>query len=137
MFKNLCKKLQKAEYLNFYQNTNDTGYQSQVTESLTQSRALIKYFSELGKMHDSKSTIDLKLIKGLLEKGADINFPDKHGQTVFMEVARGNILCLFVCYLVGGNTWGSVIIFAYELFANSCIIIWIELTCLLSCFPKH
>lgn len=83
-------------------------------------------------MHDSKSTIDLQLIKGLLEKGADINFPDKHGQTVFMEVARGNILCLFglvgclqISYLVlfsRGKYLGSVIIFTYELFAKSCSI---------------
>ena len=37
----------------------------------------------------SQETIDLSFLKNLLDNGADVNFPDKHGQTILHEVARG------------------------------------------------
>ena len=64
-----------------------------MTEELSMSRGLIKYFAKLGKDPDPKSTIDLKYISTMLSNGADINFPDRHGQVPFMEVARGRCLC--------------------------------------------
>ena len=56
------------------------------------SRSLIKYFAQLGKCEDESMQIDLKFVRNHLDLGADVNFPDKHGQTMLHEVARGNVM---------------------------------------------
>ena len=58
-------------------------------DSLASCRALIVYFSKLAKSKDDSETIDLNFVDSLLQSGADINFPDKHGQTVLHEISRG------------------------------------------------
>ena len=58
-------------------------------DSLASCRALIVYFSKLAKSRDDNETIDLNFVDSLLQSGADINFPDKHGQTVLHEISRG------------------------------------------------
>ena len=63
--------------------TNDKG------DSLASCRALVVYFSKLAKSKDDNETIDLNFVDSLLQNGADINFPDKHGQTILHEIARG------------------------------------------------
>ena len=47
------------------------------------------YSSKLAKKNDEEEQIDLNFVANLLDSGADINFPDKHGQTISHEVARG------------------------------------------------
>ena len=56
--------------------------------SLASCRALIVYFSKLAKSKDDEELIDLNFVESLLLSGADINFSDKHGQTVLHEVSR-------------------------------------------------
>ena len=56
---------------------------------LASCRALIIYFSKLAKTKDDEEKIDLNFVDSLLQNGADINFPDKHGQTALHEIARG------------------------------------------------
>jgi len=58
-------------------------------DSLASCRALIVYFSKLAKSRDDNETIDLNFVDSLLQNGADINFSDKHGQTVMHEISRG------------------------------------------------
>lgn len=58
-------------------------------DSLASCRALIIYFSKLAKSKDDNETIDLNFVDSLLQSGADINFADKHGQTVMHEISRG------------------------------------------------
>ena len=58
-------------------------------DSIASCRALIIYFSKLAKTKDEDETVDLNFVDSLLQNGADINFPDKHGQTVLHEIARG------------------------------------------------
>lgn len=65
------------------QKTNSKG------ESLASCRALIVYFSKLAKSRDDNETIDLNFVDSLLQNGADVNFPDKHGQTIMHEISRG------------------------------------------------
>ena len=50
-------------------------------------RALIIYFSKLASTPNSED-VDLNFVEGLIANGADINVTDKHGQTIFHEVAR-------------------------------------------------
>lgn len=73
--------------MNYYNKlrvtTNEKG------DNLASCRALIIYFSKLAKSKDEEELIDLNFVESLLDNGADINFPDKHGQTIFHEVARG------------------------------------------------
>ena len=57
--------------------------------SLASCRALIIYFAKLAKTKDEEERIDLNFVDSLLQNGADINFPDKHGQTPLHEIARG------------------------------------------------
>ena len=57
--------------------------------SLRASRSLLKYFAKLGKDENPDALVDLNYIRNHLANGADINFPDKQGQTVLFEVARG------------------------------------------------
>ena len=63
--------------------TNEKG------DNLASCRALIVYFSKLAKSKDDEELIDLNFVESLLDNGADINFSDKHGQTILHEVARG------------------------------------------------
>ena len=63
--------------------TNEKG------DNLASCRALIVYFSKLAKSKDEAEVIDLNFVESLLENGADINFPDKHGQTLLHEISRG------------------------------------------------
>lgn len=56
--------------------------------SLASCRALIVYFSKLAKTRDDDELIDLNFVESLLQSGADINFSDKHGQTIMHEIAR-------------------------------------------------
>ena len=58
-------------------------------DSIASCRALIIYFSKLAKTKDEDETVDLNFVDSLLQNGADINFPDKHGQTVLHEISRG------------------------------------------------
>ena len=58
-------------------------------DSLASCRALIVYFSKLAKTKDDDETIDLNFVDSLLQNGADINFTDKHGQTIMHEISRG------------------------------------------------
>eukprot|EP00111_Clytia_hemisphaerica_P008770 TCONS_00025648-protein len=57
-------------------------------DSLASCRALIVYFSKLAKSRDDDETIDMNFVDSLLQNGADINFSDKHGQTVMHEISR-------------------------------------------------
>ena len=63
-------------------------------DSIASCRALIIYFSKLAKTKDEDETVDLNFVDSLLQNGADINFPDKHGQTVLHEISRVDILML-------------------------------------------
>ena len=63
--------------------TNEKG------DNLASCRALIVYFSKLAKSKDEAEVIDLNFVESLLENGADINFSDKHGQTILHEISRG------------------------------------------------
>lgn len=56
--------------------------------SLASCRALIVYFSKLAKSRDDEELIDLNFVESLLQSGADINFSDKHGQTMMHEISR-------------------------------------------------
>ena len=58
-------------------------------DSIASCRALITYFSKLAKTKDEDETVDLNFFDSLLQNGTDINFSDKHGQTVLHEIARG------------------------------------------------
>ncbi len=53
----------------------------------TNNRALIIYFSKLASVSKVEN-IDLDFVEELIKSGADVNVADKHGQTVFHEVAR-------------------------------------------------
>ena len=56
---------------------------------ITSSRTLIIYFAELAKASlEVPQELDFEFIEGLLEEGADLNFTDRHGQTIMHEVAR-------------------------------------------------
>ena len=56
--------------------------------SLASCRSLILYFSKLGKAKDENENIDLKFLESMLKGGTDVNFADKHGQTIMHEIAR-------------------------------------------------
>ena len=50
--------------------------------------ALLHYFAKLASSNDARDTMDYDFVESLLKNGASINTTDKHGQTVFHEVAR-------------------------------------------------
>ncbi len=50
--------------------------------------ALLHYFAKLASSNDPSDTMDYDFVESLLKNGASINTADKHGQTVFHEVAR-------------------------------------------------
>ena len=51
------------------------------------SKAFIIYFSKLAHAQEAE-LVDFDFVESLLEGGASVNSTDKHGQTVFHEVAR-------------------------------------------------
>ena len=51
-------------------------------DSLASCHSLIMYFSKLANVKDKEELVDLNFVESLFENGADINFPDRHGQTV-------------------------------------------------------
>lgn len=58
-------------------------------EALISSKTMIIYFAKLAKASlEEEQVIDFDFLQELLDEGADINFMDSHGQTVFHEVAR-------------------------------------------------
>lgn len=57
-------------------------------KSTLSSRTLIYYFSKLAASSRVEDMVDLDFVEGLIDNGADINLTDKHGQTIFHEVAR-------------------------------------------------
>ena len=59
-----------------------------VERSLASSKALILYFSKLGKSTAEDDVINVNYIIALLRGGADINFGDAYGQTPLHEIAR-------------------------------------------------
>ena len=56
--------------------------------SLASCRALIIYFSKLAKSNNENEDVDLNFVEALLQSGADINFTDRHGQTIMHEISR-------------------------------------------------
>ena len=61
---------------------------SKDVSSLASCRALIIYFSKLAKSNNDNENIDLNFVEALLQSGADINFSDRHGQTIMHEISR-------------------------------------------------
>ena len=62
---------------------------TQVHASLASSRALIIYFGKLARANlEGEQELDFDFLDRLFEAGADINFTDRHGQTIMHEVAR-------------------------------------------------
>lgn len=60
-----------------------------VNPAIAASRALIIYFAKLARASiEHEQELDFEFIQGLLGEGADVNFTDRHGQTVLHEVAR-------------------------------------------------
>ena len=60
-----------------------------IAASISSSRALIVYFAKLAKMStETEQEIDFHFVEELLIAGADINFTDRHGQSIMHEVAR-------------------------------------------------
>ena len=67
-------------------------------------KALLIYFSKLGKSIDDHDEIDFNFLSALIACGADINIRDKHGQTILHEVARAwHTDVLRFVYENGGN----------------------------------
>ena len=56
--------------------------------SLASSKGLILYFAKLATSRDEDETVDLQFVYSLLQGGADINFTDKHGQSILHEISR-------------------------------------------------
>lgn len=57
--------------------------------ALAASRAMIIYFAKLARASlEQEQELDFEFVEGLLGEGADINFTDRHGQTVLHEVTR-------------------------------------------------
>lgn len=75
-----------------FSDTYDSFINSSTEESnqaLVSSRTLIIYFAKLAKASlDEPQVIDFAFLEEMFSRGADINFTDRHGQTIFHEVAR-------------------------------------------------
>lgn len=50
--------------------------------------ALLHYFANLARSNNLNDKMDFAFVQSLIKNGASINTADKHGQTVFHEVAR-------------------------------------------------
>ena len=57
------------------------------SHSIASCRALIVYFSKVSKASNEEEMVDLHFVESLLQNGGDINFSDKHGQTILHEIA--------------------------------------------------
>ena len=55
---------------------------------IVRSTALLHYLSTLASSNEMGDTFDYDFVKSLLDSGADVNAPDKNGQTILHEVAR-------------------------------------------------
>lgn len=70
----------------------DEGESSQLSSRRTpvkvRNHALLHYFAKLAISNDVSDTMDYDFVESLLKNGASINTMDKHGQTIFHEVAR-------------------------------------------------
>ena len=60
---------------------------------------MIVYFSKLAKAKDEEEIIDLNFVENLFDSGADINFPDKHGQTILHEVTYFFVFIIFYHFI--------------------------------------
>lgn len=69
---------------------NELGQQTvkRRTPIKVRNHALLHYFAKLASSNDVTDTMDYDFVESLLKNGASINTTDKHGQTVFHEVAR-------------------------------------------------
>lgn len=70
------------------ESVGDSDIEQGVDNSLASSKGLILYFAKLATSRDEEETVDLQFVYSLLQGGADINFTDKHGQTILHEIAR-------------------------------------------------
>ena len=70
------------------ESVGDSDIEPGVDNSLASSKGLILYFAKLATSRDEDETVDLQFVYSLLQGGADINFTDKHGQTILHEISR-------------------------------------------------
>ena len=56
--------------------------------SPVRNHALIHYVATLANSNKMDDVFDINFVESLVKNGADINSPDKTGQTIFHEVAR-------------------------------------------------
>ncbi|XP_032236009.2 transient receptor potential cation channel subfamily A member 1 isoform X2 [Nematostella vectensis] len=62
---------------------------SQSVAPLASSRAMLIYFAKLAKASvEEEQELDFDFLEELIQDGADVNFSDRHGQTILHEVAR-------------------------------------------------
>ena len=82
-----------------HQSSGTISEDSEKGTRIASCKALLIYFSKIGKSYDEHDEIDLNFLSALMECGADINISDKHGQTVLHEVARAwhTDVARFVC----------------------------------------
>ena len=70
----------------------ETAFQSRGTTPGTpltvRNHALLHYFANLARSNNLNDKMDFAFVRSLVKNGASINTADKHGQTVFHEVAR-------------------------------------------------
>lgn len=60
----------------------------QETPLTVRNHALLHYFANLARSNNFNDKMDFAFVQSLVKNGASINTADKHGQTVFHEVAR-------------------------------------------------
>ena len=58
------------------------------TPLTVRNHALLHYFANLARSNNFNDKMDFAFVQSLVKNGASINTADKHGQTVFHEVAR-------------------------------------------------
>lgn len=61
---------------------------TQGTPLTVRNHALLHYFANLARSNNFNDKMDFAFVQSLVKNGASINTADKHGQTVFHEVAR-------------------------------------------------
>lgn len=64
------------------------GQLKQGTPLTVRNHALLHYFANLARSNNFNDKMDFAFVQSLVKNGASINTADKHGQTVFHEVAR-------------------------------------------------
>ena len=70
------------------ESVGDSDLDADADNSIASSKGLILYFAKLATSRDEDETVDLQFVYSLLQGGADINFTDKHGQTILHEIGR-------------------------------------------------